>query len=55
MTNWVWLNIPLCVIVFLAVVGIPLRLVLTDPGQRAAKAEASRSAGNGDRHYKSAA
>jgi len=33
MTNWVWLNMLLCAIVFLAVVGIPLRLVFTDPDQ----------------------
>jgi hypothetical protein len=32
-TGLVWLNIPLCAIAFIAAVGIPLRLVLTHPGQ----------------------
>jgi hypothetical protein len=31
MTSWFWLNIPACVVVFSAVVGIPLWLVFKQP------------------------
>ena len=31
-------HLPLCVIAFIATVGMPLRLVLTDPGREAAPA-----------------
>ncbi len=31
MTNWVWLNIPLCVLAIVATVGVPYWLVLRHP------------------------
>ena len=31
MANWVWLNIPLGAVIFLAVAGIPLWLVIKHP------------------------
>lgn len=37
MPLWVWLNIPLMVLVFAAVVGIPYWLVLRHPDEDAAK------------------
>jgi hypothetical protein len=37
MTNWVWLNIPLCAVAFLATVGIPVWLTFKDPDQRPGK------------------
>jgi hypothetical protein len=37
MPVWVWLNIPLMVLVFAAVVGIPYWLVLRHPDEDAAK------------------
>jgi hypothetical protein len=53
MTGLVWLNVPLCAIAFIATVGIPLRLVLTDPGGRT---EARRQPGRGrEREYELAA
>ncbi len=55
MTNLVWLNIPLCAIAFIATVGIPIRLVLTDPGRRARRAGADTSARRPDRDYELAA
>jgi hypothetical protein len=31
MGSWFWLNIPLCAVMFSAVVGIPLRMVIKHP------------------------
>ncbi len=42
MANLVWLNIPLCAVAFLATVGIPLRLVFTDPEQKVVRSERVR-------------
>lgn len=40
--GWFWLNIPLCTVIFSAVVGIPLWMVLKRPdtGEEAAQAAA---------------
>jgi hypothetical protein len=37
--NWIWLNIPLMVVFFVAVAGIPLWLVLRRPDFAAAPAD----------------
>ena len=40
--SWVWLNIPLGVVVVLAVAGIPMWLVLKRPAARPERAAAAR-------------
>ncbi len=55
MTGLVWLNIPLCAIAFIATVGIPLRLVLTDPGKNAGTGARRRGGRRGEREYELAA
>ncbi len=32
MGTWFWLNIPLCAVIFSAIVGIPLWMVIKRPG-----------------------
>ena len=34
MTNWIWLNLPLCIAAILATIGIPIWLTFKDPDQR---------------------
>jgi hypothetical protein len=50
--NWLWLNIPLEAVFFLAIAGIPLWMVIRHPDCRPAPAEAvgkgvTAQAGNG--------
>jgi hypothetical protein len=42
MATWLWLNIPLCAVIFSAVVGIPLWMVIKRPdtGQDVAESKA---------------
>jgi len=42
MMSWVWLNIPLGVMVVLAIVGVPIWLVLKHPDARPERAAAVR-------------
>ncbi len=46
MSTWFWLNIPLSAVIFLAVVGIPLWMVIRHPdtGEDAVQAAAWRRA-----------
>jgi hypothetical protein len=55
MTNLVWLNIPLGAIAFVATVGIPLRLVLTDPERNARRAGADQRGRRREHDYELAA
>jgi hypothetical protein len=41
--NWFWLNIPLGVMFFLAIAGIPLWMVIRRPDSRPASAGAART------------
>jgi hypothetical protein len=51
----VWLNIPLCAIAFIATVGIPLRIVLTDPIRKAGPQGRRTGADSREREYELAA
>ena len=42
--SWVWLNIPLSALVFLAIAGIPMWLVLKHPDERPGRARMMRPA-----------
>ena len=42
--SWVFLNIPMGVLVFLAIAGIPMWLVLRHPDERPGRAAAARPA-----------
>ncbi len=42
--NWLWLNIPMGVLAFLAIAGIPMWLVLRHPDERPGQAATARPA-----------
>ncbi|MGE5291504.1 MAG: hypothetical protein ACM3ML_30730 [Micromonosporaceae bacterium] len=51
MSHWMWLNIPLCAIAFIATVGIPMWVLFNDPGHKKSSPGGRRPPGRRRRDY----